>query len=83
MTDATWEKKNTVVNCQTQNYYREENFSFTVTMGKLGNFDLNEQQRKLELQKYERRMALRAQFWKDMTNPNRHGSGEGGFMVCI
>lgn len=50
-------------------------------MGKFQNFELNEKQRALEALKHQRRMELRAQFWKNMTDPNRHGKGEGGFMV--
>uniref|UniRef100_A0A336MY24 NADH dehydrogenase [ubiquinone] 1 beta subcomplex subunit 4 n=1 Tax=Culicoides sonorensis TaxID=179676 RepID=A0A336MY24_CULSO len=29
-------------------------------------------------QKAERRAALRAEFWKQTTNPHRHATGEGG-----
>lgn len=50
-------------------------------MGKFGNFELNEEQRRLQTLKHQQRMDLRAQFWKNMTNPNRHGAGEGGFLV--
>lgn len=52
-------------------------------MGKFQNFELNEKQRALEALKHQRRMELRAEFWKNMTDPNRHGKGEGGFMVRI
>lgn len=52
-------------------------------MGKFQNYELNEEQRRIELQKHQRRMDLRAQFWKNMTDPNRHGSGEGGALVSI
>lgn len=52
-------------------------------MGKFQNYELNAEQRRLEMLKYQRRMELRAQFWKNMTDPNRHGSGEGGHLVRI
>lgn len=52
-------------------------------MGKFQNYELNEEQRRLQTIKHQQRMDLRAQFWKNMTNPNRHGAGEGGFMVNI
>lgn len=52
-------------------------------MGKFQNLELNEEQRRLEMLKYQRRMDLRAQFWKNMTDPNRHGSGEGGVLVSF
>lgn len=50
-------------------------------MGKFQNFELNEEQRRLQMQKHQQRIALRAQFWKNMTDPHRYASGEGGFMV--
>lgn len=52
-------------------------------MGKFQNYELNEEQRRIELAKYNRRMELRAQFWRNMTDPNRHGSGEGGALVSF
>lgn len=51
-------------------------------MGKFQNFDKNAEERRVMQLQHERRMALRAQFWKNMTDPNRHGTGEGGFLVC-
>lgn len=52
-------------------------------MGKFGNFELNEEQRRLQLAKHQQRMDLRAKFWKNMTDPHRHGAGEGGHLVNI
>lgn len=79
LTDAANE---ITLNCQTLNFYREKILIQSVTMGKFQNYELNAEQRRLELIKHNQRMELRAQFWKNMTNPNRHGAGEGGFMVC-
>lgn len=70
-------------NCQTLSSNREENFSHSITMGKFQNFELNEEQRRIQLLKHQQRMDLRAQFWKNMTDPHRHGTGEGGHMVNI
>lgn len=50
-------------------------------MGKFQNFDKDAEQRRIMQLQHDRRMALRAQFWKNMTDPNRHGTGEGGFLV--
>lgn len=32
-------------------------------------------------EKTARRSALRAEYWKQVTNPHRHGTGEGGHIV--
>lgn len=32
-------------------------------------------------EKAARRAALRAEYWKQVTNPHRHGTGEGGHIV--
>lgn len=74
-------KPNRQANCQTLSSNREENFSQSITMGKFQNFELNEEQRRIQMLKHQQRMDLRAKFWKNMTDPNRHGSGEGGHMV--
>lgn len=34
-------------------------------------------------QKAERRAALRAEYWKQVTNPHRHAAGEGGTIVSF
>lgn len=52
-------------------------------MGKFQNFELNEEERRLQMQKHQQRLALRAQFWKNMTDPNRHASNEGGTLVSV
>lgn len=50
-------------------------------MGKLGNFELNAEQRRLIEIKNKRREELRAQFLKEISNPHRHATGEGGALV--
>lgn len=50
-------------------------------MGKFGNFELTAEQRRVQELKNQQRAALRAQFWKHMTDPKRHASGEGGHLV--
>lgn len=50
-------------------------------MGKFQNFELNEAQRRLQEIKNKQRAELRAQYWKNVTNPARHATGEGGCVV--
>lgn len=52
-------------------------------MGKLGNFELNEEQRHLQNLRYQQRLELRQKFWKNVTDPHRHATGEGGVLVII
>lgn len=59
----------------------ETNYYDTIVMGKFQNFELSAEQRRLQQLKHDQRLALRAQFWKNMTDPHRHGSGEGGALV--
>lgn len=50
-------------------------------MGKFGNFELNEAQRKVLAEKNQRRNELRNLYWKNITDPHRHATGEGGHLV--
>lgn len=34
-------------------------------------------------EKASRRAALRAEYWKQVTSPYRHGTGEGGHIVSL
>lgn len=34
-------------------------------------------------EKAARRAQLRAEYWKQVTNPHRHASGEGGHIVSL
>lgn len=34
-------------------------------------------------EKQAKRAALRTQFWKEVTNPHRHATGEGGHIVSV
>lgn len=52
-------------------------------MGKLGNFELNADERRLQGLRHQQRLELRQKFWKNVTDPKRHASGEGGFLVNI
>lgn len=50
-------------------------------MGVFKNFELNAEQRQLAEQKHKQRLSLRAEYWKKISNPARHASGEGGHLV--
>lgn len=50
-------------------------------MGKLGNFELNAEQRRLLEIKNQRRAELRAQYLKQISDPHRQAIGEGGHLV--
>lgn len=50
-------------------------------MGVFKNFELNAEERQLAEIKYKQRLALRAEYWKKITNPARHATGEGGHLV--
>lgn len=50
-------------------------------MGKLGNYELNAEQRRLLELKNQRRAELRASFLKQISDPHRHALGEGGHVV--
>uniref|UniRef100_A0A1B6D6E1 NADH dehydrogenase [ubiquinone] 1 beta subcomplex subunit 4 n=1 Tax=Clastoptera arizonana TaxID=38151 RepID=A0A1B6D6E1_9HEMI len=42
--------------------------------------DSTEVPKELFEKKQKQRAALRAEYWKQITNPHRHGTGEGGFL---
>lgn len=46
-------------------------------------YDLSAEQRKLQELRYKRRVELRSLYWKEITNPHRHATGEGGSLVNI
>lgn len=50
-------------------------------MVKFGNFELSEAQRKILAEKNQRRNELRSLYWKNITDPHRHATGEGGHLV--
>lgn len=50
-------------------------------MGKFQNYELNAEQRALQEQRNKQRAALRLQYWKNITDPKRYTSGEGGHLV--
>lgn len=50
-------------------------------MGKLDNFELNAEQRRLLEIKNKRRAELRELFLKQISDPHRHAKGEGGHLV--
>lgn len=43
--------------------------------------DLTKAEQELMLKKHERAMKLRAEYIKQITNPHRHATGEGGTLV--
>lgn len=50
-------------------------------MGKFQNYELNAQERSLQEIRIKQRMELRQQYWKNITDPKRYASGEGGHLV--
>lgn len=50
-------------------------------MGKLGNFELNAEQRKAQEFKNQRRAELRALYLKNVGDPHRQAVGDGGHLV--
>lgn len=56
-------------------------FNQSITMGKFQNFELNEEQRQIQMLRHQRRLELRQKFWKNITDPHKHSTGEGGALV--
>lgn len=46
-------------------------------------FDVTEDQKKLILERAKKRLALREEFLKKVSNPFQHASGEGGAVVSF
>lgn len=52
-----------------------------VKMGIFQNFELSAEQRAQQEARNKQRLALRHQYWKNMTDPKAYASGEGGHLV--
>lgn len=50
-------------------------------MGKFQNFELSAEQRAQQEIRNKQRLALRQQYWKNITDPKAYKSGEGGHLV--
>lgn len=46
-----------------------------------GNYDLSSRQKEILLEKQKKCVDLRAEYQKQVTNPFRHATGEGGALV--
>lgn len=57
--------------------------SIRFIMGAFKNYDLSAADRQNIEIKHKQRLALRAEYWKKITNPARHATGEGGHLVNI
>lgn len=68
--------------CQTKLSQGKKLFSRKrVKMGKFQNFELSAEQRAQQEIRNKQRLALRQQYWKNITDPKSHASGEGGHLV--
>lgn len=52
-------------------------------MGKLGNFELKAANRLSADERNKRIADLRNLYWKNITDPHRHATGEGGHLVSL
>lgn len=68
--------------CQTELNQEKTLFSQKqFKMGKFQNFELSAEQRAQQEIRNKQRLVLRQQYWKNITDPKAHASGEGGHLV--